>query len=109
MENKISDKELLKESVKGFILYSAALSFLGFNFLNIAYLQAIDKPRISNVICMSRSFVFVFIGLLILPKFWGINGIWLSLPFADFVTAILTLPFYKKITNSYNEALKNKA
>ena len=104
-----SDKELLKESVKGFILYSAALSFLGFNFVNIAYLQAVDKPRISNVICMSRSFVFVFIGLLILPKFWGINGIWLSLPFADFVTAILTLPFYKKITNSYNEALKNKA
>ena len=94
-----SDLELIKESTKGFILYSAALSFLGFNFVNIAYLQAVDRPKISNIICMSRSFVFVFIGLLILPKFLGINGIWLSLPFADFMTAVLTIPFIKRITN----------
>lgn len=92
-----SDFELVKESAKGFILYSTALSFLGFNFVNIAYLQAVDRPKISNIICMSRSFVFVFIGLLILPKYWGINGIWLSLPFADFMTAVLTIPFLKKI------------
>ena len=92
-----SDFELVKESAKGFILYSTALSFLGFNFVNIAYLQAVDRPKISNIICMSRSFVFVFIGLLILPKYWGINGIWLSLPFADFMTTVLTIPFLKKI------------
>ena len=101
-----SDIELIKESAKGFILYSAALSFLGFNFVNIAYLQAVDRAKISNVICMSRSFIFVFIGLLILPKFLGINGIWLALPFADFMTAILTIPFLKKITTNYISTLK---
>ena len=59
----------------------------------------------SNVICMSRSFLFVFIGLVILPKLVGVNGIWLALPFADFMTAILTIPFMKKIiVTNYIEA-----
>lgn len=95
------DVELVKEAAKGFILYSIAISFLGFNFVNIAYLQAVENPFISNLICMSRSFLFVFIALLILPNFLGINGIWLALPFADFVTAILTYPFLKKFMMSY--------
>lgn len=98
------DAPLVVESAKGFILYSIALSFLGFNFVNIAYLQAVDRPMFSNVICMSRSFLFVFIGLVILPKLIGVNGIWLALPFADFMTAILTIPFMKKLTINYVEA-----
>ena len=99
------DAPLVVESAKGFILYSVALSFLGFNFVNIAYLQAVDRPMFSNVICMSRSFLFVVIGLVILPKLIGVNGIWLALPFADFMTAILTIPFMKKIiVTNYIEA-----
>lgn len=101
-----SDVALVKESTKGFVLYSIALSFLAFNFVNIAYLQAIDRVRVSNIICMSRSFVFVFVGLMILPKFLGINGIWLALPFADFITALLTIPFMKKITVNYVSSSK---
>ena len=95
------EPDLIVESAKGFILYSIAVSFLGFNFVNIAYLQAVERPFISNVICMSRSFLFVFIALSILPKFLGINGIWLALPFADFITAILTYPFLKNFMMRY--------
>lgn len=95
------EPDLIVESAKGFILYSIAISFLGFNFVNIAYLQAVERPFISNVICMSRSFLFVFIAIMILPKFLGINGIWLSLPFADFITAVLTYPFLKKFMMRY--------
>lgn len=101
-----SDVPLIIESVKGFILYSIALSFLGFNFVNIAYLQAVESPSISNIICMSRSFLFVFIALMILPRVLGINGIWLALPFADFITAVLTYPFLKKFMMRYTVTRK---
>lgn len=101
-----SDVPLIIESAKGFILYSIALSFLGFNFVNIAYLQAVESPSISNIICMSRSFLFVFIALMILPRVLGINGIWLALPFADFITAVLTYPFLKKFMMRYTVTRK---
>lgn len=97
------DPPLIEECKKGFILYSIAMSFLGFNFVNIAYLQAVDNPLLSNIICMARSFLFVFIALMTLPKFLGVNGIWLALPFADFITAILTVPFLSRLTPKYIE------
>lgn len=101
------EPDLIAECAKGFILYSIAISFLGFNFVNIAYLQAVDNPMVSNIICMARSFLFVFIALAILPdlteKLFGskTDGIWVSLPFADFITAILTVPFLKRFTMKY--------
>lgn len=96
-----SDLPLVAECTKGLILYSIAISFLGFNLVNISYLQAIDDSKPSNLICISRSIIFVIVGLYTLPKLFGVNGIWIALPFADVVTAILSIPFIRKMTKRY--------
>ena len=92
------EPDLIAECAKGFILYSIAISFLGFNFVNIAYLQAVDNPMVSNIICMARSFCCIY-SFSYITRFnrkiiwFKTDGIWVSLPFADFITAILTVPF----------------
>lgn len=94
-----NDKALVKECTKGLILYSSAIVFLGFNLVDIAFLQAIDDTKNSLFISLSRSIIFVILGLLTLPRILGINGIWLALPFADVVTAMLTIIFYRQVFN----------
>jgi len=63
--------------------------------MNISYLQAMDKALLANIISVCRGVVFMGIGIAILPKFFGVNGIWLTLPFADVLTFILTLMIFK--------------
>ncbi|MFK4784430.1 MATE family efflux transporter [Fusobacterium sp. MFO224] len=90
------DPEMLAACTRGFILYSIAISFLGFNCINIAYLQAINQPLISVIISISRSFGFGFIAFMVFPDFLSLDGVWLNLPFADFATSLASVPFIKK-------------
>ncbi|MGL4787040.1 MAG: MATE family efflux transporter, partial [Cetobacterium sp.] len=49
----------------------------------------------ANIISVCRGVVFMGIGIVILPKLLGVDGIWLTLPFADVLTFILTLIIFK--------------
>lgn len=80
------DEELVKIASRGLLLYSSAMIFLGANFINISYLQSMEKSLVANMLSFVRSMVFVVIGLISLPKLIGTDGIWLTLPFADFMT-----------------------
>jgi Na+-driven multidrug efflux pump len=66
---------------------------LGAIFLNISYYQAIERVTFSNLISISRSITFVIIGLFTLPELIGVDGIWLTLPFADTMTCCCTATF----------------
>ncbi|MGL5573721.1 MAG: MATE family efflux transporter, partial [Cetobacterium sp.] len=82
------DIELIKLASRGLLIYSSAVIFLGANFINISYLQSMEKSTFANILSFGRSFVFIIIGIFTLPDFIGIDGVWLSLPFADFMTFI---------------------
>lgn len=92
------DVELVKLATRGLILYSSAMIFLGANFINISYLQSMEKAFTANLLSIGRSLVFIVIGIITLPSLIGIDGVWLSLPFADFMTFITGI-FITKKTN----------
>lgn len=80
------DLELIKLASRGLLIYSSAIIFLGANFIQISYLQSMEKATFANFLSFGRSFVFITIGIFTLPSFIGVDGVWLSLPFADFMT-----------------------
>lgn len=80
------DEELIKIASRGLLFYSSAMIFLGANFINISYLQSMERSVTANILSVVRSMVFVLIGLISLPKIMGVDGVWLSLPFADLMT-----------------------
>ncbi|MGL6115724.1 MAG: MATE family efflux transporter [Cetobacterium sp.] len=82
--------ELIPITAHGLFLYTSAIIFMGSNFINISYLQSMERAAFSNIISVLRGIVFVFIALKILPELIGIDGIWLGLPASDFLTFILT-------------------
>jgi len=52
-----------------------------------------------------RSLVFVLAALFTLPSLIGINGIWLSVPFAELATMAISTVFYLMFVNSYFKKL----
>lgn len=90
-----TDPSLIKMTANGLFLYSSAIIFVGANFMNISYLQSMDRSFLANTLALLRGVVFVVIGLKMLPMFLGLNGIWLGLPFSDLMTFITTLISFK--------------
>lgn len=80
-------------AANGFILFSAAYIFAGFNIFASALFTALSNGKVSAVISFARTFIFIAAGIVILPKFAGIDGIWLSVPAAEAAALFLSLGF----------------
>ncbi|MEG0069443.1 MAG: MATE family efflux transporter [Cetobacterium sp.] len=91
--------ELVKLATRGLIIYSSAMIFLGANFINISFLQSMEEATFANLLSIGRSLVFITIGIFTLPTLIGIDGVWLSLPFADFMTFLTGIFFGIKNKN----------
>ncbi len=62
---------------------AVALLFIGFNIFASGMFTALSKGMASAVLAFSRSFVFMLIAMLALPRIFGVNGIWLATPAAE--------------------------
>lgn len=83
---------IIDMSYIGLNLTNLAFFILGFNLMLTIYYQAIQLPILSNFICISRSLIFLPLFVMPLGKYFGLNGIWLSLLFSEVATFfILTL------------------
>lgn len=91
-----NEEELLLIATRGLLIYTSGIVFLGFNFVNISFFQSIEQPKVANILSVIRSLVYTLLGLAILPKFLGVDGIWLSLPFSDLMTFCTTSAIEKK-------------
>lgn len=75
--------EILEVAVIGGKLYAFTFLMAGFNILNSGYFTFIGQGIESAFVAASRGLVFVSIGILVLPMFMGIHGVWLCVPFAE--------------------------
>jgi len=62
----------------------------GFQILCSGYFQAVGKPVRSMILSLSRQVLFFIPMLLILPRIWGLEGVWRSAPVADGLSVMLT-------------------
>lgn len=88
-------------AVSGNQLFSLALLFVGFNTFSSMLFTALSNGKISAIIAFSRTFVLLSAAILILPVFWGINGLWLSVPLSEMITLLLSIYFIKKYQKEY--------
>ncbi|AWI03400.1 MATE family efflux transporter [Clostridium drakei] len=62
----------------------------GFQIVCSQYFQAVGKPIQSTILGLSRQLFLLVPLLLILPHFWGIEGIWRTPPIADILASLIT-------------------
>lgn len=80
---------------KGFQIFAYSFLFSGFNLFSSAFFTALSNGKISAILSFFRTLGFLMIGLLILPKLFGITGVWLSIPIAEFLTFLISIMFLK--------------
>lgn len=97
-----ADGELLSIATRGIRLYFLSFILMGVNIVLTSFIQSKEYGRISLMISLFRGFVFIILILIILPKFIGIDGVWLTLPLAELVTSIISFIYFRK----YREAVR---
>jgi putative MATE family efflux protein len=81
---------LIQMTSQAMMVYFAMLPILAFQILGANYFQAVGKPVQSTILSLSRQVLLFIPLLLILPRFWGIDGIWRTAPIADALSVLLT-------------------
>ncbi|MBQ3221846.1 MAG: MATE family efflux transporter [Clostridia bacterium] len=82
---------LLEMTAHGLRVNAFAFLVCGFNIFGSAFFTALSNGGISLLISFSRTFFCQVVAVLVLPVFWGLDGVWAALVVAEGVTLILTV------------------
>lgn len=77
-------------AVKSFRIYLCMMILACVNKATFIYLQSLGKALISTMLSMVREVVFGVGLALLLPVFWGLDGVLYSMPAADILTFIIS-------------------
>ena len=84
-------------AVNGLPYFASGYIFFGVNIVCIGYMQSMEKAQHANTLTILRGFVFMFLSFFIMPKLFGVEGIWLSVPVAELLTfSVLCVIYFRK-------------
>lgn len=96
------DASLLSMTIRGFAIFSLSYFFTGFAILGSGFFTALNNGLVSAIISFLRTLVFQIAAVLILPIFWGIDGIWVSVIVAEASAVLVAVIFLFALRKKYN-------
>ena len=96
------DKSLFNLTLQGFKIFSFAFLFSGVSIYGSSFFTALNNGLISALISFLRTLVLQISAVLILPLILGIDGIWISVVAAEFMSMLITITFIFKMKNKYH-------
>ncbi len=96
------DHHLLDITLRGFLIYSFSFLFSGIAIFASFFFTALNDGLTSAVMAFLRTVVFQVSSVLILPLFFELDGIWLSIVAAEVAAAVIAILFILIKRNKYN-------
>ena len=95
--NIFSDNQYVANNAPTALRYVfVALPIVGIQLIGAAYFQAIGKALPALLLTLSRQGIFFIPLLFILPRFYGVDGVWMAFPIADVLSTIVTAFFLNR-------------
>ncbi|MDD5991676.1 MAG: MATE family efflux transporter [Prevotellaceae bacterium] len=83
------DAQLTSLSINGLRILMAAMPIVGYQMVITNFFQSIGMAKISIVLSLSRQLLLLLPLLILLPPYFGIDGVWMSMPVSDTLSALL--------------------
>jgi putative MATE family efflux protein len=91
-----NDADLISETPNALLLTFLATPVITTQLIGSAYFQAAGKAMPALFLTLLKQGVFLIPLIYILPKFFGLNGVWWSFPIADVMATVITVLFLQK-------------
>lgn len=89
-----SEDSILGVATPGIRIFLFMLPLLGYQIISTNYFQSIGKAKISMFLSLLRQVILLIPCLIILPKIFGLTGVWLAGSVSDGLAAIITGIFF---------------
>jgi putative MATE family efflux protein len=103
-----SDPNVLEKGPTALRIMVSGFFLVGYNKIGGVFFQALGKAGPAFIINLARPILFFVPLLMILPRIFGLNGIWLAFPMADVFSYLLTmallLPYERRLKNQCTQA-----
>jgi putative MATE family efflux protein len=87
-----TDPVLLEMAARGIVFDMLVFFVVGSQAVITNFFQCIGKVRISIFLSLSRQLFMLLPMAFIFPLFWGLDGVWYSMPASDFLAFVVTIP-----------------
>lgn len=85
-----SDEKMIEMAAVGMRYNCMLFPIVGFQMVTGNFFQSIAQPGKAIFLSLSRQLLFLVPFILIFPHFWGIDGVWISLPASDLVSSVIS-------------------
>ncbi len=84
------DAALIDLGARSVTFFLVFLPIIGFQVVSANYFQAIGKPKHAAFLSLSRQVLVLIPALLILPRFFGLDGVLMAGPVSDLIASVIT-------------------
>lgn len=95
------DGGLFRLTRRAFLICSFMFLFGGVGVYGSAFFTSLNNGLVSALIAFLRTLVFQISAVLVLPVFWGVDGIWWSIVVAEFLSFVVTVVFLIVLRKKY--------
>ncbi|MBQ4393435.1 MAG: MATE family efflux transporter [Prevotella sp.] len=87
-----TDPQLIDMAARGLVFDMLVFPVVGSQAVITNFFQCIGKVRISIFLSLSRQLFMLLPMAMVFPLFWGLDGVWMSMPASDFAAFAATIP-----------------
>ena len=102
-----TDPTLIDIARRGFRIYFSFYSVVGIQIVIQNFFQSIGKPKLSIFLSLTRQLLFLIPFLLILPKYYGTDGVWASMCGSDILAFLLAIGTLYVMNRRLNKHFSN--
>ena len=96
------DEALLNMSEEGLRILTIGFPIVGFQMIGTNFFQCLGMVKKSIILSLSRQLIFLLPLLYCLPLWMGANGVWMSFPISDVLSALLTAILLRRLFKKFN-------
>ena len=82
------DDEAARIAIHGFPYFATGFLCFILNLAVIGYYQSIEQVKPATLFALLRGCVFLLFSFMLMPKLFGVKGIWLAMPLSEALTTI---------------------
>ena len=97
------DEALMDMSAKGMQLLTIGFPVVGFQMIGTNFFQCLGMVKKSVILSLSRQILFLLPLLYALPLWHGAEGVWMSFPISDVLSATLTAILLRRLFKKFNK------
>lgn len=93
-----NDPSLIEITSHGMKIFLIMMPVVGGQVIATNYFQSIGKVKISMFLSLLRQVIILVPCLIIIPRFMGLDGVWAAGAVSDFLSVLITITVFLKVT-----------